>query len=137
LSKTLIERVMQAVLTEQIGYTKSKPGGNRGNGKSSKTPKTDHGSMEIAIPQERDRDFEPRITGKHQREWRRFDDKILSVYNHGMSTRRIRATIKDIYNVDIFSEPASRVTDKVKGIVQEWRNRPLETFYPRCFSLKP
>ena len=78
LSKALIERAMQAELTEQIGYEKSesgeKPSGNRRNGKSSKTLRTDQGPMKIAVPRDRDGDFEPQIVGKHQREWRGFDD---------------------------------------------------------------
>jgi transposase-like protein len=137
LSKALIERAMQAELTEQIGYEKSesgeKPNGNRRNGKSSKTLRTDQGPMEIAVPRDRDGDFEPQIIGKHQREWRGFDDKILAMYSLGMSTQGIQATIKDIYNVDISPELVSRVTDEVKGMAGEWRNRPLEAFYPVVF----
>ena len=72
LSKALIERAMQTELTEQIGYEKSesgeKPNGNRRNGKSSKTLRTDQGPMEIAVPRDRDGNFEPKIVGKHQRE---------------------------------------------------------------------
>jgi len=131
---------MQTELTEQIGYEKSesgeKPSGNRRNGKSSKTLRTDQGPMKIAVPRDRDGDFEPKIVGKHQREWRGFDDKILAMYSHGMSTQSIQATIKDIYNVDISPELVSRVTDEVKGLVEEWRNRPLEGSI-RLFSLTP
>jgi transposase-like protein len=35
--------------------------------------------------------------------------------------------------VDISPELVSRVTDEVKGLVEEWRNRPLEVFYPVIF----
>jgi len=97
LSKALIERAMQAELTEQIGYEKNesgeKPSGNRRNGKSSKTLRTDQGPMEIAVPRDRDGDFEPQIIEKHQREWRGFDDKILAMYSHGLSTQGIQATL--------------------------------------------
>jgi transposase-like protein len=137
LSKTLIEKAMQAELTEQIGYAKNesgeKPGSNRRSGKSSKTLRADHWPMEIAVPRDRDGDFDPRIIGKHQREWRGFDDKTLAMYSHGRSTQGIQATIKDIYNVDISPELVSRVTDEVKGLAGEWRNRPLEAFYPVVF----
>jgi transposase-like protein len=137
LNKALIERMLQADLTEHIGYEKSESGatprGNRRTGKSSKTLRTDQGPMEIAVPRDRDGNFEPKIIGKHQREWRGFDDKILAMYSHGMSTQGIQATIKDIYNVDISPELVSRVTDEVKGLVEEWRNRPLEMFYPVIF----
>ena len=137
LSKALIERMMEAELTEQIGYEKSDSGekqtDNRRNGKTSKTLRTDQGPMEIEVPRDRNSEFEPQIIPKHQREWRGFDDKILAMYSHGMSTQGIQATIKDIYNVDISAELVSRVTDEVKALVDEWRNRPLESFYPVIF----
>src|SRR5215469_6563679 len=137
LSKALIERVMQAELTEQIGYQKSdageKPTSNRRNGKSSKTLRTDQGPMKIEVPRDRNGEYEPQIVAKHHREWRGFDDKILSMYSLGLSTKAIQENLKEIYNVDVSPELISRVTDEVKGLVDEWRNRPLEPFYPVLF----
>jgi transposase-like protein len=137
LSKALIERMMEAELTEQLGYEKSESGekktSNRRNGKTSKTLRTDQGSMEIEVPRDRNGEFEPIIIPKHQREWRGFDDKILSMYSLGLSTKAIQENIKEIYNVDISPELVSRVTDEVKGLVEEWRNRPLDSFYPVVF----
>jgi transposase-like protein len=137
LSKALIERMMEAELTEQLGYEKNEPGEkqteNRRNGKSSKTLRTDQGPMEIEVPRDREGEFEPKIIPKHQREWRGFDDKILSMYGLGLSTKAIQANLKEIYNVDVSPELISRVTDEVKGLVDEWRNRPLEPFYPVIF----
>jgi transposase-like protein len=137
LSKALIERAMQTELTEQIGYEKSEAGekatSNRRNGKSAKTLRTDQGPMEIDVPRDRDGEYEPQIVGKHQREWRGFDDKILSMYGLGLSTKAIQENLKEIYNVDVSPELISRVTDEVKGLVEEWRNRPLEPFYPVVF----
>jgi len=137
LSKALIERMMQAELTDQLGYEKSKSGEkqteNRRNGKTSKTLRTDQGPMEIEVPRDRDGEFEPKVIPKHQREWRGFDDKILSMYALGLSTKAIQENIKDIYNVDISPELVSRVTDEVKGLVEEWRNRPLDPFCPVIF----
>jgi transposase-like protein len=103
LSKALIERVMQAELTEQIGYEKNEGGeketSNRRNGKSRKTLRTDQGPMEIEVPRDRDGEFGPQIIPKHQREWRGFDDKIISMYGLGLSTKAIQENLKDIYNV--------------------------------------
>jgi transposase-like protein len=137
LSKALIERMMAAELTEQIGYEKNesgeKPTENRRNGKSSKTLRTDQGPMEIAVPRDRNGEFEPQVIPKHQREWRGFDQKILSMYGLGLSTKAIQENLKDIYNVEVSPELISRVTDEVKGLVEEWRNRPLEPLYPVIF----
>ena len=137
LSKALIERAMQTEMTEQLGYEKSQFGeketDNRRNGISLKTLRTDQGPMEIEIPRDRNGDYEPQIISKHQRGWRGFDDKILSMYGLGLSTKAIQENLKEIYNVDVSSELISRVTDEVKGMVDEWRNRPLEAFYPVLF----
>jgi transposase-like protein len=141
-SKALIERAMQAsnlrfALTEQLGYEKNGTGGkpteNRRNGKSSKTLRTDQGAMEIKVPRDREGEFEPQTVPKNQREWRGFDDKILSKYGLGLSTKAIQENLKGIYNVDVSPELISRVTDEVKGLVEEWRARPLEAFYPVIF----
>jgi transposase-like protein len=78
LSKALIERAMRAsnlrfALTKQLGYEKNgagdKPTGNRRNGKSGKTLRTDQGQMEIEVPRDREGEFEPKIMPKHQ--WQR------------------------------------------------------------------
>ena len=137
LSKALIERMMEAELTDQLGYEKSESGEkqteNRRNGKTSKTLRTDQGPMEIEVPRDREGEFEPKIIPKHQREWRGFDQKILSMYALGLSTKAIQENLKDIYNVDVSPELISRVTDEVKGLVEEWRNRPLDPLYPVVF----
>src|SRR5215469_15341504 len=137
LSKALIERMMEAELTEQIGYEKNESGEketeNRRNGKSIKTLRTDQGPMEIEVPRDRDGEFEPAIVPKHQREWRGFDNKIMSMYGLGLSTKAIQENLKEIYNVDVSPELISRVTDEVKGLVEEWRSRPLEPMYPVVF----
>jgi len=129
--------MMQAELTEQLGYEKSEPGekqtGNRRNGKTLKTLRTDQGPMEIEVPRDRDGEFEPKVIPKHQREWRGFDDKIISMYGLGMSTQGIQENLKEIYNVDVSPELISRVTDEIKVLVDEWWNRPLDPFYPVIF----
>ena len=137
LSKALIERMMEAELTEQIGHGKNESGekatNNRRNGKTAKTLRTDQGPMDIEVPRDRDSEYEPLVVRKHQREWRGFDNKILSMYALGLSTKAIQEHLKDIYNVEVSPELISRVTDEVKGLVEEWRNRPLEPFYPVMF----
>ena len=89
--------------------------------------------MEIDVPRDRNGEYEPQIVPKHQREWRGFDEKIISMYSLGLSTNAIQENLKEIYNVDVSPELISRVTDEVKGLVEEWRNRPLESFYPIMF----
>jgi transposase-like protein len=137
LTKALIERAMEAEMSEHLGYDKHDQGEktteNRRNGKTSKTLRTDEGPLEIEVPRDREGAFEPGIVAKHQREWRGFDQKILSMYALGMTTRQIQDHLKDMYAVDVSPELISRVTDEVKGLLDEWRSRPLEALYPVLF----
>ena len=137
LSKAVIERAMQAEMTEQLGYEKSdqskKDTENRRNGKTTKTLRTEQGPLEIEIPRDRAGNFEPEIVPKHQRDFKGFDDKILAMYSRGMTTRDITETLKEIYGTEVSPELISRVTDSVKDLLDEWRTRPLSEFYPVVF----
>ena len=123
LTKAVVERMMEAELTEQLGYEKSDPAEkettNRRNGKTAKTLRTDHGPMEIEAPRDRDGEFDPQVIPKHQREFRGSDDKILSMCGLGLSTKAIQENIKEIYGVDISPELVSRVTDEGAKLVSQ------------------
>ncbi len=134
LTKALVERALNAELTHHLGYDKNDPegrgSGNSRNGRSRKTLKGDFGQVEIEVPRDRQGEFEPQIVGKHQRRFSGFDDKIVSMYARGMTTREIQGHLQDIYGVEISASLISEVTDAVVEEVQEWQNRPLERIYP-------
>ena len=97
LTKALLERAMDAELTHHLGYEKSDPAGynsgNSRNGTTSKTLKGDFGELEIETPRDRNGSFEPQMVKKHQTRWDGFDDKILSMYARGMTTREIQGRV--------------------------------------------
>lgn len=134
LTKAILERALESELTHQLGYSKNSPegrnSGNSRNGKGSKTLKTDHGELTISTPRDRNSDFDPQIIKKGQRRFTGFDDKILSMYARGMTTRDIQAHLQDIYGVEVSADLVSTVTDSVMEEVKEWQNRPLEALYP-------
>ena len=94
LTKALIERALQAEMTEHLGHDKhatvSNLTGNARNGKSSKTLKGEFGELPIEIPRDREGSFEPQLISKHQTRWTGFDDKIISLYSRGMTVREIQ-----------------------------------------------
>ncbi|AEJ20248.1 transposase mutator type [Gracilinema caldarium DSM 7334] len=117
LTKALIERSMGAELTEHVGYEKhdqgEKPTTNRRNGKTKKTLRTDQGPIEIEVPRDRDGTFEPAIVPKHQREFKGFDDKILSMYARGMTTREIAGHRKAVAaDLKRFTPPQVKLPQK-------------------------
>ncbi len=134
LTKKLVEGALGAEMKHHLGYEKHGPSaGNARNGSSPKTLKGDFGEVEIAVPRDRNGSFEPQIVAKHQRRFTGFDDKILSMYARGMTTREIQGHLAEIYQVEVSPSLISEVTDAVIEEVKIWQNRPLEPLYPVIF----
>lgn len=137
LTKAILERALESELTHELGYEKhfrpDEPKENARNGTSKKTLKTDHGGLELSIPRDRTSEFEPQIVKKGQRRFTGFDDKILSMYARGMTTRDIQGHLEEIYGVEVSPDLISTVTDGILSEVKEWQNRPLDEVYPIVF----
>lgn len=133
----ILEEVLQCEIEEQLGYEKherrSDGPTNYRNGSTKRTLKTQFGEVEINVPRDRNGSYEPKILGKYQRNVDGLEEKILSLYAHGMSTRDIQEQIKDLYNIDISSELVSKISEKIMPQVNEWQNRPLQDYYPFVF----
>lgn len=133
LTKALLERALNAELTHHLGYVKHDPAGhnsgNSRNGVTSKTVKGEFGEIVVDTPRDRNGSFEPQILGKHQTRFDGFDDKILSLYARGMTTREIQGHLQEMYGVEVSPTLISDVTDGVLDEVKAWQNRPLEAIY--------
>jgi putative transposase len=134
LTKGLLERALNAEMSAHLGYEKHAPAGhgtgNSRNGTTSKTLKGDFGQLELNTPRDRNGTFEPKIVAKSQTRFTGFDDKIISMYARGMSTRDIMSHLQEIYGVDISPALVSQVTDAVVDEVKAWQMRPLDEVYP-------
>jgi len=134
LTKALLERALQTEMTVHLGHEKhgeiAIKGGNARNGKSVKTIKGEFGKLPIEVPRDRDSSFDPVIIPKGQTRFIGFDDKIISLYARGMTTREIQGHLEDIYGVDVSPSLISTVTDAVASEVKIWQNRPLDAVYP-------
>lgn len=132
LQKRLVERVLEAELTEHLGYEahESATGTNRRNGKGRKTIQGDSGEFEIAVPRDREGSFEPQLVKKRQRRVPGFDEKVLALYSGGLSTREIQAQLEELYGVAVSPTLISHITDAVLDEVKTWRKRPLSSVYP-------
>jgi len=137
LTKALMERALGAELTDHLGYEKHDPAGyhsgNSRNGTTAKTVKGDFGEIEVETPRDRNGSFEPQILRKHQTRFDGFDDKILSMYARGMTTREIQGHLQQMYGVEVSPALISGVTDAVMDEVKAWQSRPLEPIYGLLF----
>lgn len=134
LTKALVERAMEAELSTHLGYEKHDPAGygtgNSRNGKSRKKLKGDFGEIDIAVPRDRNASFEPQIVPKGETRFTGFDDKILSMYARGMTTREIQEHLQEIYHTEVSATLISNVTEAVIEEVRAWQARPLDAVYP-------
>ncbi|GAC1662072.1 MAG: IS256-like element ISSod18 family transposase [Flavisolibacter sp.] len=132
--KALTERALQAELTAHLGYNKHEIKGNNSgnsrNGASSKIIKGEFGQAEISIPRDRSGSFEPQLIQKGQTRFDGFDEKILSMYARGLSTRDIQGQLQELYGVEVSPTLISNVTDAILDEVKTWQSRPLDHVYP-------
>jgi putative transposase len=134
LTKAILERALQAELTDHLGFEKHDPAGhhsgNSRNGSGRKALKGDFGELELETPRDRQASFEPQIVAKGQTRFTGFDDKIISMYARGMSTREIQGHLEEIYGIEVSPTLISNVTEAIVEEVKAWQSRPLEEMYP-------
>jgi putative transposase len=129
-----IETMLESEMDEHLGYEKNSVDGNNSgnsrNGYNHKTIISDYGESEIAVPRDRNGDFEPKVLEKRQVRTDEIEQKIMAMYSRGMSQRDIEDNLREIYGAEIPQTLISKITDKILPEVNEWQNRPLETMYP-------
>ena len=134
LTKMLVERALEAEMTEHLGHGRSgavtNQTGNTRNGHSAKTLQGDFGELPLDIPRDRQGAFEPQLVAKHQTRWTGFDDKIISLYARGLSVREIQGHLEEMYGTEVSPSLISAVTDAVSEDVKVWQARPLDPLYP-------
>jgi putative transposase len=137
LTATVLETALEAEMSEHLGYDKHDPvgreGGNSRNGTRTKTVLTEIGPVEVEVPRDRDRSFDPVIVRKRQRRLSGVDQIVLSLTARGLTTGEIAAHFADVYGAKVSKDTISRITDKVVEEMAEWRTRPLDRVYPVLF----
>lgn len=119
-------------MDDHLGYGRSERSASDDyrNGYKTKRVNSSYGSMEIEVPQDRKSTFEPHVVKKCQKDISDIDQKIISMYAKGMTTRQISETIEDIYGFEISEGFISDLTDKILPQIEDWQNRPLDEVYP-------
>ena len=129
-----IEQMLECEMEEHLGYEKhaveGNNSGNSRNGYNRKTIVSDYGESELAVPRDRNGEFEPKVLGKNQTRTDEIEQKIMAMYSKGMSQRDIEDNLREIYGCEISQMLVSKITDKILPEANEWQNRPLEMIYP-------
>ena len=137
LTKRIIESAAEGEMDVHLGYAKHDPagrdGGNSRNGARTKSVLTDIGSVEVAIPRDRDGTFEPQIVHKRQRRLSGLDSMVISLSAKGLTHGEICAHLAEVYGASVSKQTISSITDRVIEGMSEWCNRPLDSVYPVVF----
>jgi len=134
LMKDVLQRTLDAELSNTLGYDKydtgNKKTANSRNGSYKKGVRSSLGGMSLNIPRDRDGEHVPLIVKKGQTDVSSIDERIISMYGYGMSTRDINQHMQEIYGIDVSAEFVSKVTDKILPRIREWQGRALQPLYP-------
>ena len=127
-----IESMLKAELDNHLGYDpyERTENSNSRNGSKSKKLRSKYGEIEVNVPQDRESSFEPKIVKKRQKDISQIEDKIITMYAKGLSTRQISEQIEDIYGFEVSDGLVSDITDKLIPEIEDWQHRPLNEVYP-------
>ena len=127
-----IKEMMETEMDEHLGYQKSQRSDSEDyrNGYKRKRVNSRYGTVDIQVPQDRNSTFEPQVVRKRQKDISSIDQKIISMYAKGMTTRQISETLEDIYGFEASEGFISDVTDKILPQIEDWHKRPLSEVYP-------
>ena len=130
-----IKSMLESEMDEHLGYKNYERNDNNNyrNGTKKKTLRSNYGEFEIDVPQDRQSSFEPEVVKKRQKDISNIDQKIISLYAKGMTTRQIAEQMEEIYGFECSESFISNVTDKIIGEIEDWQKRPLDEVYPIVF----
>lgn len=134
--KDALQEMMNAEFDSSMGYEKNDKTSdktNYRNGTTKKNLKSEFGEFEFETPRDRNGEFDPKIVPKNKRDISGIEDKIISLYGRGLSTREINEQIQDLYGIEVSSTMVSNITNQILPEIREWQNRQLEGVYPIVF----
>jgi transposase-like protein len=130
-----LQEMLEAEMEEHLGYEKYERSGeaNYRNGNKSKKVRSKYGEMDISVPQDRNSTFTPQVVQKRQKDISSIEDKIISMYAKGMTTRQVSETVEGIYGFAVSEGLVSDITDRLLPEIEAWQHRPLSSVYPIVF----
>ena len=134
--KDALQEMMNAEFDSSMGYSKydkTSEKTNYRNGSTKKKLKSEFGEFDFETPRDRNGEFEPKIVPKNKRDVSGIEDKIISLYGRGLTTREINEQIQDLYGIEVSATMVSNITDKIIPEIKEWQERPLDEVYPFVF----
>ena len=136
LFKDTIQEMLNAELTEHLGYEKNEyteDNENYRNGYSQKTVHSTEGDIKLNVPRDRQGTFDPIVVEKGQKDISSIEEKIIKMYARGFSNQNIYEEMQELYGVKVSPDMVTAITDKIIPEIREWQKRQLEEQYAIVF----
>ncbi|MBR3229342.1 MAG: IS256 family transposase [Clostridia bacterium] len=139
LLQPLMQKLLDAELENHLEYSKyehskNKKDNTRNGYCKEKNVQTKYGKIKVKTPRDRNGSFEPVLIEKGQTKLPGFEEKCISLYAKGMSTRDIEKILRELYSVKISKDQVTTLINAVNEEVYKWKNRPLEPIYTFVYA---
>jgi putative transposase len=139
--KEIVERVLQGLLeaemTEHIGaapYERTQDRKGQRNGYKPRTLRTRVGTLNLAVPQDREGAFSTRLFARYQRNEKALCLALMQMYVEGVSTRKVKEVTEELCGTSFSKSLVSQLASSLDSELEAWRNRRLEAeAYPYLY----
>ncbi len=139
--REIVERVLQELLeaemTEHIGaapYERSEARRGHRNGHKPRTLRTRVGTLNLAVPQDREGTFSTRLFARYQRNEKALVLALMEMYVEGVSTRKVKDITEALCGTSFSKSLVSSLAGSLDAELSAWRSRPLRAkAYPYLF----
>jgi putative transposase len=139
--KEIVERVLQGLLeaemTEHIGaapYERTQDRKGQRNGYKPRTLRTRVGTLNLAVPQDRQGAFSTRLFARYQRNEKALCLALMQMYVEGLSTRKVKEVTEELCGTSFSKSLVSQLASSLDSELEAWRNRRLEAeAYPYLY----
>jgi transposase-like protein len=139
--REIVERVVQELLeaemTEHIGaapYERNATRSGQRNGHKPRTLRTRVGTLNLAVPQDREGTFSTRLFARYQRNEKALCLALMEMYVEGVSTRKVKEITEELCGTSFSKSLVSSLAGRLDTELKAWRDRRLEAAaYPYLF----
>jgi len=131
--KGVVERVVQdlleAEMTEHVGaapYERSVARTGQRNGHKPRALRTRVGTLNLAVPQDREGTFSTRLFSRYQRNEKALCLALMEMYVEGVSTRKVKEVTEALCGTSFSKSLVSSLAGSLDAELEAWRSRPLE-----------
>ena len=133
----VVQRMLEAEMTEHVGaapYERVEGRTGHRNGHKPRTLRTRVGTLNLAVPQDREGTFSTRLFSRYQRNEKALVLALMEMYVEGVSTRKVKEVTEELCGTSFSKSLVSSLAGSLDSELEAWRMRRLEAeAYPYLF----